>query len=445
MINDQDAKKMALIDLEWTPGSIEHEYYLIEIAVIILQSSANGWMEIESYETLVNPDIPLCPRVQALTGITPSMCQNSPRLIETIEHLDRLTKGCTLVAHGAAKDQQVLEAALERIGHRMPRHWLCTLERARHEWSDLNQYDLASLSSLTGHKARREHRAMEDARALKHIFLRLVRAPKIWQEWKKCDLLDHMPELQSRDYKRLEDIPQLSGTFSFYQSKKLLYLGAALNLRDEIERLAPLTSHLAIDDIVIEVQEHELINIVMTHSLSARFNPGLNKTLEKKFIWGLFSYRDQSGVMRLKLRKCDQQKRFPLEVFATKSQGVSKLAELNKIFFEKNNTQFKSPSEILHLNLKREKEIDRLSLPFTNVKISLKRNEDEWLLVQNGRLVRYKRNGKETTIRETLSMRIEFMKRYREIKTRLDHPYVFYNAQSTSLSSCRLCWFAHRW
>lgn len=424
-VMNEPAKKMALIDIEWTPGPHDNEYYPIEMAVIILQSNLDGWSELESYETLINPDVPLCPRITALTGITPVMLKDAPRLVDSIEHLNRLTQDCTMVAHGALKDQLVLESALSRIGYSMPRAWLCTLERAKKEWIDLDSYDLASLSAMTGYRARREHRAMEDTRALAHVFHRLVRAPRVWLEWKKNDLQDYLSHLKSKDFKKFEDIPERPGSFSFYENNKLLYLGEATHLRSEIQRLAPLALDYRIDQLTIEVNEHELVNIVTTTSLNARFNPMLNKVWEKKLLWGLYRYRDSRGFMQCKVRKIDGQKHLPLEAFASKEQGLLKLAALNKTVFENSRQQFKTPQEIELLNQKRQQLIDRLVLPFENAKITLKKNEDEWVLIERGRLARFKRKGKETPIRETLQMRYAFMRRLREIKTRPDHPYQF--------------------
>jgi DNA polymerase III epsilon subunit-like protein len=418
-------QKMALIDLEWTSDPNSQATYLIEIAVIIMHSTNEGWIEVERYDTLLNPDTHLCPRISELTGITQGMLESAPRLSDTVDHLKRLTQGCAWVAHGAQKDQQMLEAALQRIGHELQGPWLCTLERAKQEWSELNHYDLESLSLLIGHRLERQHRALNDVLALKELFQRLIRAPRRWEALKKNNLRDDLPHLKDQTYKTYEDIPEISGTFSFYEQKKLLFLGVAQNLRREIQKLAPKLSHSTINQLIIEAHEHELMNIIITHSLAARFNPSLNKYQEEKKYWGLYSYRDSRGVMQLKLRKINQQKRFPLEAFSTKEEGLKRMTQINRQSLHIANLKFKTPSEIQLINQEREQTLDRLSLPFENARISLKNNSSEWIQIEKGRLTRFKRKGKETSIRETLEMRTDFMRRYREIKTRSDHPYVF--------------------
>ena len=79
------------------------------------------------FETLVNPQRPIPPKVIQITGITPRMVAGAPRIEEVLPHLLDFLRDAVIVAHNALFDVSFLNYELTRLegpapGRRRHRH-----------------------------------------------------------------------------------------------------------------------------------------------------------------------------------------------------------------------------------------------------------------------------------------------------------------------------------
>ncbi|MBI5914356.1 MAG: DNA polymerase III subunit epsilon, partial [Bacteroidetes bacterium] len=70
-------KKFAIIDIETTGGRAARDK-ITEIAIVL----HNGTQVLETFETLVNPEVPIPYGITELTGINNSMVANAPKFYE---------------------------------------------------------------------------------------------------------------------------------------------------------------------------------------------------------------------------------------------------------------------------------------------------------------------------------------------------------------------------
>ena len=78
----------AIVDIE-TTGSHAGEGGITEICILI----SDGEKLIDRWESLINPDMPIPPFVQRLTGITDRMVANAPRFSEVAQSVYELLNG----------------------------------------------------------------------------------------------------------------------------------------------------------------------------------------------------------------------------------------------------------------------------------------------------------------------------------------------------------------
>ncbi len=130
---------------------------VVDIGAVLLR---NGKIE-KTWETTINPGIPIPPEASAIHHLTDDDVAASPSLESINEHLLGLAGGVSaIVAHNAEFDRSFLPVFAEQP-------WLCTYRLGRHVWPDApahkNQvlrYWLKLNVDLAG---KNTHRALPDA------------------------------------------------------------------------------------------------------------------------------------------------------------------------------------------------------------------------------------------------------------------------------------------
>lgn len=165
------ALSYAVVDVETTGGSPWAGHRVTEIAAVIVR---NGRVA-ESYETLVNPQRAIPPFITRLTNITPSMVSDKPPFAVIAPRIAELLRGHVFVAHNAGFDRRFVEAEVQRAGcYWMGERVLCTVRLARRLVPHLRRRSLDHLAHHYGVRIMNRHRAMGDAMATAHCFLRLL-------------------------------------------------------------------------------------------------------------------------------------------------------------------------------------------------------------------------------------------------------------------------------
>ncbi|MCX8061121.1 MAG: exonuclease domain-containing protein, partial [Anaerolineales bacterium] len=155
---------LVALDIE-TTGSDTEKDRIIEIAAIRFNSRR---VEAE-WHSLVNPGKPIPPAITLLTGITDQMLVKAPSIQEIAKELNRFIGNGRIVGHSINFDL----AFLNRFG--IARHNLIvdTYEIASVINPTSSRYNLTALAQQYGILVQGKHRALEDARTTRALFLRL--------------------------------------------------------------------------------------------------------------------------------------------------------------------------------------------------------------------------------------------------------------------------------
>jgi DNA polymerase III epsilon subunit family exonuclease len=131
---------------------------------------------VDTFLTLVNPEIPIPRFVMALTGISNEMVKDTPLFAEVAPRWLDFVSEAVLVAHNALFDTSFLNHEISRVypGHRMVNPHLCTVKLSRQAIPGLDNYRLDTIADHFSIPIVSRHRAGSDALATAHIFLLLL-------------------------------------------------------------------------------------------------------------------------------------------------------------------------------------------------------------------------------------------------------------------------------
>lgn len=167
------AAEWIVVDLE-TTGLAPEACTILEIGAVRVA----GLRLVERFQALVDPGVPIPPRITALTGIDRTLVAGAPPLGPALRAF-RSWVGPggprPFVAHNAGFDERFVRQALAR--HALP-EWdgpvVCTRKLARRLLPALRRYDLDSLCSQFGVGSLERHRALGDALAAAHALVELL-------------------------------------------------------------------------------------------------------------------------------------------------------------------------------------------------------------------------------------------------------------------------------
>ncbi|HYD09471.1 MAG TPA: exonuclease domain-containing protein, partial [Acidimicrobiales bacterium] len=276
-----------VVDLETTGGSPQDDR-ITEIGAVKLR----GGECLGTFQTLVNPGLPIPPAITMLTGITQSMVVPAPRIEEVLPtFLDFVgTRTDTvIVGHNIRFDLAFLDAALRRAGEArlsQPSVDTCGLAR-RLVAEEVPNCKLGTLAQRFRLSHKPTHRALDDALATGELLHVLLERAAAFGVLGLDDLLT-LPRLaghpQLRKLRLTDDLPRRPGVYLFRDaSGRVLYVGKATNLRtrvrsyfsgDERRKIGQLLREAAtIDHIVAPGPlEAAVLEVRLIHEHLPRFN-----------------------------------------------------------------------------------------------------------------------------------------------------------------------------
>ncbi len=135
-----------------------------------------GGRIVDSFVTLVNPEISIPRFVIALTGITNEMVKPAPLFAEVAPRWLEFVDDAVLIAHNAPFDTNFLNHEISRVypGHRMMNPHLCTVTLSRRALPGLLNYRLETVADHFSIPIFDRHRAGSDALATAEVFLRIL-------------------------------------------------------------------------------------------------------------------------------------------------------------------------------------------------------------------------------------------------------------------------------
>lgn len=223
-------RKYIFLDLE-TTGPNPAADMITEIGLVEVTRDGVG-----RWSTLINPQVPIPPFIQHLTGITDDMAREAPVFSERAAEVRERLQGGLLIAHNARFDYGFLRNAYQRLGQSFRCEVLCTIKLSRRLFPEEIKHGLDALMERHGLAAHTRHRALADADLL-------------WQFWRKLEATIPAPTLLNAietvlqrpnipvqlSPELLDDIPEGPGVYLFFgEGDAPLFVGKASRIRPRV-------------------------------------------------------------------------------------------------------------------------------------------------------------------------------------------------------------------
>jgi DNA polymerase-3 subunit epsilon len=169
---DLSSVEFAVVDVETTGSGLNRGDRVMEVAVVHVQGSE----AITALDMLVNPQRPISPFVERLTGIRWDTLHERPTFADVAPLIAEALAGRVFVAHNVRFDWRFLSMEIQRVtGRPLSGAKLCTVKMARRLVPHLARRNLDTLAwhydvSIIG-----RHRAGGDARATARVLQHLLR------------------------------------------------------------------------------------------------------------------------------------------------------------------------------------------------------------------------------------------------------------------------------
>jgi len=162
----------AFVDLE-TTGTSAAADRITEIGIVRVEIREDGAPQVTEWSTLVDPETPIPPAIQVLTGITDAMVAAAPTFSTIAGDVSQMLAGCVFVAHNARFDYGFLKHAFARLERPFTARVLCTVRLSRRLFPDVDGHGLDALIARHSLSVTDRHRALGDARAIWSFVQRL--------------------------------------------------------------------------------------------------------------------------------------------------------------------------------------------------------------------------------------------------------------------------------
>lgn len=322
----------AIIDIETTGGSPKNSK-ITEIAIY----KHDGEKVIDEFESLVNPEIPIPPFIVQLTGINDRMVADAPRFYEIAKKIVEFTEDCVFVAHNVAFDYGVIRSEFRTLGFDYRRPHLCTVRASRYVIPGHDSYSLGKLTRALGIDLIGRHRAGGDALATANLFTLLMEKDESGLSTFIKKELNPKQLHPNLNIEELEEIPNKTGVYRFYNdANQLIYIGKSKHIKKRIDQhLRNSTTKKGIQmakeiaRVEFELTGSELIALLNESQLIKQHKPLYNRSLRRNsFPYGLFSYTDENGYLRLFVGQTSKLSEQPLTSFNTKKEGTAYLERM---------------------------------------------------------------------------------------------------------------------
>lgn len=158
------------LDLE-TTGLRPSEDRILEIGAIKVR---NGEI-CERYSTLVDPGMPISPRIQELTGIDDAMAAAGKDSAAAVRELVAFCEDLPLLGHNILFDYSFIKRNAVNLGLPFEKQGIDTLKIARALLPDLEHKNLSYLCAYYQIGQEHAHRATDDALASMELYRRLAK------------------------------------------------------------------------------------------------------------------------------------------------------------------------------------------------------------------------------------------------------------------------------
>ena len=272
----------SILDVETTGGKFNEEG-ITEIAIYRF----DGEKIVDQFVSLINPEIPIQPFVQQLTGINDKMLINAPKFYQIAKRILEITENSILVAHNSSFDYRMLKIEFERLGYKFYISQLCTVKLSKKIIPDLNSYKLGNLVKNLGIPISNRHRASGDALATVELF-KLLLLKDNEKVIVNSLITETKPSSKNKWQKLINKLPNDVGIYYFHdQNGKIIYIGKSNNIKNRVNQhltgksKKSLNIQLEAFDITFERTGSELIALLKENTEIKKHKPKFNKLLKK--------------------------------------------------------------------------------------------------------------------------------------------------------------------
>lgn len=185
-----------VFDIE-TTGFSPVNNQIIEIGAVKVQGGAIT----ERYSTFVNPRVPIPYEIEKLTGIKDEDVMDAPTIDMILPQFLAFCDGCVLAAHNATFDMSFIIENAKRLGLSQAFTYVDTVGIARVLLPGQAKHTLDAVAKTLGVSLENHHRAVDDAEATAHIFVKFIsmlREQEVFTLSKLNELGASSPELVKR-------------------------------------------------------------------------------------------------------------------------------------------------------------------------------------------------------------------------------------------------------
>ncbi|HVM11768.1 MAG TPA: DEDD exonuclease domain-containing protein, partial [Actinomycetota bacterium] len=289
----------ACVDLE-TTGGAPPASRITEVGAVLYR----GGERVRSFQTLVDPGVPIPRFVTHLTGIDDRSVRGAPTIEQVLPSLAELLRGTVFVAHNAAFDHRFLSHDLERLGYPPLPDPVCTVKLARRVLGpgDAPNLRLDTLAQLF-RTVRPTHRALDDAEACAAVLHALL---ELGGRLGILTLEDLRETMRARSHphraklRLAASVPSAPGVYVFRRAAtsggrgEVLYVGKSKDLRARVRSYFGGDPRRKVEALLAELGEVEAIPcateveaLVLEARLIRRHAPRYNRRGRS---WQRFAY-----------------------------------------------------------------------------------------------------------------------------------------------------------
>lgn len=155
----------AFVDVE-TTGFNPASDRIIEVAVVRYEDG----QIVDTYQTLINPEIYVSSFIQEMTGIDLWTLQTAPTFFEIADEILERFEDATLVAHNVGFDYGFLSKEFARLNYEFRPSRLCTVQLSRALYQQFRSHALDSVIERFCIQCEERHRALGDTLATVEFF-----------------------------------------------------------------------------------------------------------------------------------------------------------------------------------------------------------------------------------------------------------------------------------
>lgn len=325
-----------IVDIETTGGS--HGNRITEIAA----AKTDGTRILETYESLVNPEVFIPKSITLLTGITNPMVADAPTFEDIAQEFISFLGETIFIAHNVSFDYGIIKNHFEDVGISFNKKKLCTVRLSRGILPGHSSYSLGKICPALGITNHNRHRAMGDTIATVELFHHLLTNDNenfIHYSLNQLNKETLLPP--NLDKKEFEDLPNTAGVYYLLGEKmEVLYVGKAKDIKKRIithfSEKSRKKSELLRKIYHVSCTEtgNELIALLLESDEIKKHYPHYNKAQKhKSHDYHVCYYEGQDGILRVDvfLRKFAKNSIQSFSSMTMAKDYLYKLVEKNKL------------------------------------------------------------------------------------------------------------------